>query len=278
MAAEIPDQKKLEGTQYVAEIQSPGLPGQVTYYPSKPTPEFEKKMKRDRILGTTIVVLGFVFAILGFALAFDNRGTIIITILLVAVFSLILTIIFVVMGNVALVKVARTLPLIGYLALLIILVYAIITMLSLLSQLSTFDIDLIMSISFQMLPQFADFLMFIGLLIIRGGATLLWDVHRMRTDFSPSIIVMSAPGAQAYPQVPPQPYAAPQAPAAPAVPAIPSQPPPPSPAAKSIAEVPQANSTPPKPPKDIQGSSAVNSEKDSPKPSPPPAPPPPKGP
>lgn len=224
------DQGQLEGTQYVADVQPPGAPGQVTYYPSKPTPEFEKKMKRDRTLGTAVVIIGFALVTLGFVPAYDNRGISLVTVLLVAVFSLLFTFLFIFMGNVALIKVARTLPIIGYIALFIIVLYAHIALLSLLQQITSPDINLIMSLVYQAFPQIWDFIMFIGLLIIRGGATLLWDIYRLRTDFSPSIIVLGQPSAAAQP-----PTYAPRA----QVPQVPPPPPPP--------QKPAGQPAPPKP-------------------------------
>jgi len=224
------DQGQLEGTQYVADVQSPGAPGQVTYYPSKPTPEFEKKMKRDRILGTAVVIIGFALVTLGFVPAYDNRGISLVTVLLVAVFSLLFTFLFIFMGNVALIKAARTLPIIGYFALFILLLYNFIVMIFLLLQITTPDINLITSTVYQALPQIWDFIMFIGLLIIRGGATLLWDVYRMRTDFSPSIIMLGQPSAAVQPPTYAPPAQVPQAPPPPPPPQKPAgQPAPPEP-------------------------------------------------
>ncbi len=209
-------QGDVEGTQYVANIQVPGAPGQIAYYPSKPTPDFEKRMRRDRIVGSVVAIMGFSLVTLGFAMAFGLLGFFLLPIILTAVFAILFIFLYVGLGNPALVKTARVLPIIGYLTLFLLWIFLIPFMISasMASAMSSImgDIDPSGGGSIPM-PDFGQimgdimgvvgivmlstFLMLIGLICMRGGAGVLIDSFRMRTDFSPSIIVMNVPaGAQ----------------------------------------------------------------------------------
>lgn len=215
-------QGDVEGTQYVANIQTPGTPGQITYYPSKPTPDFEKRMRRDRIAGSIVAILGFSLVTLGFALAFAFLGLFHLPILLAAIFALVFAFVYIGLGNPALAKTAKALPIVGYLTLLILWIFLIPFLISasMASAMSSMMADFDPSSGGSLpMPDFnqimgdimgligaiilSTFLMLIGLICMRGGAGVLLDSYRMRTDFSPSIIVMNAPGGAQGAQLPP---------------------------------------------------------------------------
>ena len=188
------DQAKLEGTQYVANVQAPGAPGQITYYPSKPTPEFKKKLRTDKAVGLTVVILGFAFVIAGFVMSFGIATLIsafILVIIIVAVISLILAIMFVMNDNVALAKGARAVPMVGYVILaittilvILLLIAAIMVTMGSISDGSGGgtppDVDSILSdVNDAMVGAVtilaSTFVLWIGLLLMRAGATVLWD-------------------------------------------------------------------------------------------------------
>jgi hypothetical protein len=225
-----PYQGDVEGTQYVANIQTPTTPGQITYYPSKPTPDFEKRMRRDRIVGAVVAILGFSLVTLGFAMAFGFLGFFLLPVILAAVFAILFTFLYVGLQNPALVKTARVLPIIGYLTLFLLWIFLIPFMISasMASAMSSIMGDFDPSNGGSMpMPDFGQimgnimglvgviilstFLMLIGLICMRGGAGVLLDSFRMRTDFSPSIIVMNVPGGTQGAQTPPAPAQQPQA-------------------------------------------------------------------
>lgn len=183
MTVENPDPIKLEGSQYITNIQMPDASNQIMYYPSKPTPEFERKILRDKYIGTVVVVIGFFMVILGFLLLTSEISVYYsIAILLLSIFSFVFTIIFLVQENLPLLKTAAALPVIGYIIIVVVTIYHIAKL--------PFIISLDWETVFQAMPQLGDFIMLIGLFILRGTAILLMDVHKRSTDFSPSVIII----------------------------------------------------------------------------------------
>jgi hypothetical protein len=212
MTAQNHYQGNLEGTQYVANIQAPGTPGEITYYPSKSTPDFEKRMKRDRIVGSVVAMVGFSLITLGFAMAFNLLGFFLLPVILAAVFAIVFIFLFVGLKNPALVKTAKALPIVGYLTLLVLWIFLIpfLVSASMASAMESMMADFApMNGGSVPMPDFGQimgeimgvigivllstFITIIGLMCMRGGAGVLLDSYRLRTDFSPSIIVMSLP-------------------------------------------------------------------------------------
>jgi hypothetical protein len=233
MSSVNPYQGDVEGTQYVANIQTPGTPGQITYYPSKPTPDFEKRMRRDKVVGSVVAILGFALVTLGFVMAFAYLGLYQLPILLAAIFAIVFTFLYVGLENPGMIKTARAVPLIGYIT--IIILYLLLLPLLIGSAMAssmgnvmgdlgssnggsgpTTDASQIMGqVIGSMLNIIGLFLlstmiMLIGLILMRGGAGVLLDSLRMRTDFSPSIIVMNGPAGAQGAQTPPAPAQAAQ--------------------------------------------------------------------
>jgi hypothetical protein len=183
MAAKNPEPVRLEGTQYITNVQMSDASNQIMYYPSKPTPEFEKKILRDRLIGTVVVVIGFFMVLLGFLILRSEISVYYsIAILLLSIFSFVFTIIFLVQENLPLLKTAAALPVIGYIIIVVVTIYHIARL--------PFLINLDWDTVFQAMPQLGDFIMLVGLFILRGAAILLMDVHKKSTDFSPSVIII----------------------------------------------------------------------------------------
>ena len=197
------DQLVVEGVQYTTNAEAPGAPDKLTYYPSKLSPEADKRATRGKILGSVVATIGLVLSVFGVIFAIEYHGALLITVVVVAVLSFIFSVIFALNANLTLGKLARTLPLIGYIALLILIVSRFISAVTSI-QVSGPDLGPIMDSIFGGLPGLGDFLIFIGLLCLRGGAGMLRDAHGVRTDISPSIIVLGGPGVAPEPQqIPP---------------------------------------------------------------------------
>jgi hypothetical protein len=183
MTAKKPEPVRMEGAEHLVDFQMPGASNQVMYYPPKPTPEFESKIARDRIIGTVAVVMGLTLVISGFILVDSEISTYFgIAILVIAILSFIFTILFLRQGSIPLIKLAASLPIIGYVIIVVVTIYHI-------SRLP-FIIDLDWESVLGAMPELGDFIMLIGLYLLRGSAILLFDIHKTKTYFSPGVIII----------------------------------------------------------------------------------------
>jgi glucose dehydrogenase len=214
MADKKPEPVRLDGAEYLVDFQMPDASDQVMFYPSRPTPEFESKIARDRIIGTAAVVLGLALVIAGFILVRSEISTYFgVAILVLSILSFVFTILFLRQGSIPLIKTAAALPIIGYVIIVVVTIYHI-------SRLP-FIINLDWETVLGAMPELGDFIMLIGLYLLRGSAILLFDIHKTKTYFSPSVIIIGpaaistlrsdAKPAQTAQKPDPQPQTAPKA-------------------------------------------------------------------
>jgi hypothetical protein len=268
MSVKYPDQGDLEGTQYVAHISASSTPGQITYYPSQPTPDFEKRLRRDKIVGTVVVIMGFALITLGFAMAFGLLGLFLLPVMLAAIFAIVFTFMFISLENPALIKTAKALPVIGYITLILLWIFLLPFLISASmasamgsimgdfdpssgGNVPTPDFGIVMGAIMGIIGAvlLGTLIMTLGLMCLRGGAGVLLDSYRLRTDFSPSIIVLNVPtGIQGPQVVPPQKAPAQPPPAQPSGDKAPKQNnQAPAPEKKAEAPKKQNNNAPPPP-------------------------------
>jgi hypothetical protein len=183
MADKKPEPVRLEGAEYLVDFQMPGASDQVVFYPSRPTPEFESKIARDRIIGAAAVVLGLALVIAGFVLVRSEVSTYFgVAILVLSILSFVFTILFLRQGSIPLIKTAAALPIIGYIIIVVVTIYHIARL--------PFIINLDWETVLGAMPELGDFIMLIGLYLLRGSAILLFDIHKTKTYFSPSVIII----------------------------------------------------------------------------------------
>ena len=178
----------------------PKVPGQIAYYPPEPSEELQKQVKKDKAGGLALYIIGFAIAIIGLlgAMDFSDAITIYATLIpLLLILGLVFAILYLVMDNVALAQIARTLPaiLMGCLVLLYILsiFMAIMDLGSLMDGANQNNISSAFDNIFSTLLNPSFFFMSAGLMICRAGGTMLWTSTKVVHQYIPGMIVIESP-------------------------------------------------------------------------------------
>jgi len=179
-------------------LEYPREPEKITYYPPEPSEELKKQVARDKAGGIGLYFIGFAIALIAFgvALGYSNQMELYATLIpFLLIFGLVFAILFLIMKNVTLAKLSRTMPLILLVALLLLYIFSILTsVMDLTGMENENDIsngfeNLISSI---INPAF--FLLTAGLIIARAGGTMLWTSTRIVHEYIPATIILEIPG------------------------------------------------------------------------------------
>lgn len=191
-------------------LDYPKEPGQISYYPPEPSEELQKQVRMDKAGGITLYIIGFAAAIIGLLGAMEFSQTIVIYATLIPfllVLGLVFAILYLVMDNVVLAQLARALPaiLIVCLVLLYILsiLMAVMDLGNLLEGGNQNTISTAFDDIFGALLNPAFFFMAAGLMICRAGGTMLWTSTKIVHQYIPGMIVIESQPAAAM-QEPPQ--------------------------------------------------------------------------
>lgn len=191
------------------DIDYPRVPGAITYYPPEPSEELEKQVKKDKAGGLALYVIGFATAIIGLlgAMEFSQAVTIYATLIpFLLVLGLVFAILYLIMNNVALAKLARTLP--AILMICLVLLYILSIFSAVMDLATVVDGGNQNTISdgfnniFSSLLNPAFFFMSAGLMICRAGGTMLWTSTKVVHQYIPGMIIIENPNLQATPHDP----------------------------------------------------------------------------
>ncbi len=185
-------------------LDQPTGANQITYYPPEPSPALKKQVSRDKIGGITVYIIGFVVAFIGFIIAFNDNSVIQIYELLIPlllIIGLIAAIMYLVMNNVALAKLSRTLPLILIICMVMLYIYSILNSITGLADIDDID-DMGNAIDnvFSSILSPAFFLILTGLIVARAGGTMLWTSTKVLHEYIPGMIIMEVPAGAGLPE------------------------------------------------------------------------------
>lgn len=182
------------------DLDYPRVPGAISYYPPEPSYELQKQVKKDKAGGLALYIIGFATAIIGLLGAMEFSQTIVIYATLIPfllVLGLVFAILYLVLDNVALAKLARLLPAILMLCLVLLYILSIFMAVMNLSDLVDSGNQNNISDSFENIfstllnPAF--FFMSAGLMICRAGGTMLWTSTKVVHQYIPGMIVIETP-------------------------------------------------------------------------------------
>lgn len=178
------------------DLAYPRIPNQITYYPPEPSEALKKQVARDKAGGLSLYIIGFSVALIGFMVALNYSTTIEIYSTLIPfllILGLVFAILFLILNNVILAKLSRTLPTILLVALILLYVYSIITTLTGLSG-DQSDIEAVTENIFRAVLNPSFFLLLTGLLIAGAGGTMLWTSTKILHEYIPGMIILEVPG------------------------------------------------------------------------------------
>ena len=183
-------------------LDYPKEPGQITYYPPEPSEELQKQVRKDKAGGLALYIIGFAVAIIGLfgAMEFSQAITIYATLIpLLLILGLIFAIMYLVLDNVALALIARALPLILMICLVLLYILsifmAVMDMSSLIDGGNQNNISAAFENIFSALLNPAFFFMLVGLMICRAGGTMLWTSTKVVHQYIPGMIIIETPKA-----------------------------------------------------------------------------------
>lgn len=183
------------------DLAYPRVPNQITYYPPEPSDQLKKQVFRDKAGGIVLYVIGFATALMAFIAALNFSRDLEIYAMLIPfllVLGLIFAIMFLILNNVTLAKLSRTLPIILLIALVMLYITSIISTVSNLGNIiDTGDInevDTALDTIFDTILNPAFFLLSAGLMICRAGGTMLWTSTRVVHEYIPGTIILEVPG------------------------------------------------------------------------------------
>ena len=192
------------------DLDYPRVPGAISYYPPEPSKELQKQVRKDKGGGLALYIIGFAVAMIGLIAAMEFSQDIeiyAILIPLLLILGLIFAILYLVLDNVALATLARALPAILMLCLVLLYIASIFT--AIIDLVDVVDSGDQNNISngfeniFETLLNPAFFFMTAGLLICRAGGTMLWTSTKVVHQYIPGMIIIETPDARAASQTPP---------------------------------------------------------------------------
>ncbi len=178
-------------------LEYPREPGQISYYPPEPSEELKNQVRKDKAGGIVLYIIGFAAAIIGLlgAMEFSQAVTIYATLIpFLLVLGLLFAILFLMMDNVVLAQLARALP--AILMVCLVLLYILSIFMAVLDLGTMIDGGNENNISdafediFGALLNPAFFFMSAGLLICRAGGTMLWTSTKVVHQYIPGMIVI----------------------------------------------------------------------------------------
>ena len=196
-----------DSIQFRQDLDYPRVPGAISYYPPEPSDELRKQVMKDKGGGLALYIIGVTIALIGLIAAMDFSQDIEIyatLIPLLLILGLVFAILYLVLDNVALATLARALPAILLVCLVLLYISSIFT--------AIFDLGSLIdggnqnNISdgfeniFDALLNPAFFFMTAGLMISRAGGTMLWTSTKVVQQYIPGMIVLETPNARASPQ------------------------------------------------------------------------------
>ena len=182
------------------DLDYPKVPGAISYYPPEPSEELQKQVRKDKAGGIALYFIGFATAIMGLLAAMEFSQTIEIYATLIPfilVLGLVFAILYLVMDNVVLAKLARALP--AILMLCLVLLYILSIFIAVMDLTTLVDGGNQNSISsgfeniFTALLNPAFFFMTVGLMICRAGGTMLWTSTKVVHQYIPGMIIIETP-------------------------------------------------------------------------------------
>lgn len=193
------------------DLDYPRVPGALSYYPPEPSEELQKQVRMDKAGGLVLYVIGFAVAIIGLLGAMEFSRTIEIYATLIPLLlslGLVFAILYLVMNNVVLAKLARVLPAILMLCLVLLYILsifmAVMDLTSLVGGGNQNNISSGFENIFSALLNPAFFFMSAGLMICRAGGTMLWTSTKVVHQYIPGMIVIETPNERApYSEAPP---------------------------------------------------------------------------
>jgi len=182
------------------DLDYPRVPGQISYYPPEPSEELQKQVRMDKAGGLVLYIIGFATAIIGLlgAMEFSQAVMIYATLIpFILVLGLVFAILYLIMDNVVLAQLSRTLP--AILMLCLVLLYILSIFMAVMDLGNLMDGGNQNSISgafeniFTSLLNPAFFFMSAGLLICRAGGTMLWTSTKVVHEYIPGMIIIESP-------------------------------------------------------------------------------------
>ncbi len=186
------------------DLDYPRVPGAISYYPPEPSKELQKQVRKDKVAGFLFYSIGFILTFIGMIIALEDSSDLQIyeyLIPLILIVGMISAIAFLIINNVALASLSRSLPLILMIILTIFYITTIIrAVMNIIEYSDTGDITSILSavdrfINTLLNPAF--FFMSVGLMICRAGGTMLWTSTKVVHQYIPGMIIIETPDARA---------------------------------------------------------------------------------
>jgi hypothetical protein len=185
------------------DLTYPRVPNQITYYPPEPSEELKKQVLKDKAGGIALYIIGFALGLIGLIAALNYSSDIEVyawLIPLLLIFGLIFAVLFLVLDNVVLAKLSRSLPVILLIAL--ILLYAMSIMTDIFDVISYAETapdaqsvtDYMVNNLIPALVNPTFFLLSAALLICRAGGTMLWTSTKVVHQYIPGTIIIEVPG------------------------------------------------------------------------------------
>ncbi|KYK27265.1 MAG: hypothetical protein AYK23_02465 [Candidatus Proteinoplasmatales archaeon SG8-5] len=192
------------------DLAYPREPNLITYYPPEPSEELKKQVMKDKAGGITLYIIGFAVALIAFIMALNFSRDIEIYAMLIPfllVLGLVFAILYLMLDNVTLATLSRTLPIILLIALILLYIVSILSTVSDLGNIidggDQNAIDNALEDIFETILNPAFFMLSAGLLICRAGGTMLWTSTKVVHQYIPGTIILEVPGL-ASPEQPPE--------------------------------------------------------------------------
>lgn len=201
-------------------LEYPRVPGEITYYPPEPSDELKAQVTKERAGGLIAYIIGFAIVLMGYIGAnhFSDSLEVYSTLApILIILGLVFACLFLYLNSTVWAKLARAMPLILMICMVLLYIASIITALTGMTDIDENNIedmldDLILSL---LNPAF--FLITAGLMICHAGGTMLLMSTKIYNEFIPGMIIIESPGivqapAPVQPSQPPLSMQTPEAP------------------------------------------------------------------